>query len=71
MLRRRQARGVMWTAAGAMAVAASASWWNAVEDGVGPAGIIAATGFTAAAITSLVNALVAKRAATASEGDSR
>lgn len=71
MLRRRQTGGITWAAAGALALTASLSWWNAIEDGAGPADLIPAIGFTAAALIWLVNALAAKRAAAASEGDSR
>jgi len=71
MLRKKQARGIMWAAAVAMAFAATVSWWTAVDGGATVADLIAPIGFTVAALIWLANVLVANYVAKASGGDTR
>jgi hypothetical protein len=71
MLRRKQRRGFMWAAAAAMGLTAAATWWTVVENGETGLDLVVPVGFSVAAAIWLANALVAKYAARATEGDNR
>jgi hypothetical protein len=61
----------MWAAAIAFGFTAVVSWWNVLEDGGDGASLVAPIGFTIAAFIWLVNVLVARIAAKATEGNDR
>jgi hypothetical protein len=61
----------MWVAAIAFGFTAVVSWWDVLEEGAGETGLVAPIGFTIAAFIWLVNVLLARVAAKATEGSDK